>query len=95
MRSNPSSDIPRARALLYAGIELQDWDYVEEALPLLFRAKAVRRAKRRQGKITPAQIAAAKRIERLEPDTHYHEIANRTGLANGGRVSEIITGKRK
>jgi hypothetical protein len=61
----------------------------------MVRAKAVRRAKRKQGKITASQIMAAKRIAAEEPNTHCHEIANRTGLANGGRVSEIITGKRK
>ena len=95
MRSNPSSDIPRARQLLLTGIELGDWDYVEAALPLMVRAKPVRRARTKQKPITSAQIAACKRIARLEPDTHEHEIANRTGLPNSGRVSEILNGKRK
>ena len=94
MRNNPSSDVPKARQLLLTGLELEDWDYVEAALPLMVRAKAVRRAKRKQRKITPAQIRAARRIALLEPDTHEHEIANRVGVANGGRISEILTGKR-
>ena len=93
--TNPSSDVPKARSLLETGIQTRDWRYVKKAMPLLFRAKAVRRAKRKQRKITPAQIRAANLIAVREPDTHYHEIANRTGLANGGRVSEIVTGKRK
>lgn len=95
MKNNPSSDVPRARALLYEGLKTKDWDYVEAALPLMVRAKSIRRAKRKQGRITPAQIRAAKIIAAREPNTHCHEIANRTGLANSGRVSEILNGKRK
>ena len=92
---NPSSDIPKARALLMTALKLKDWRYVRAALPLMTRAKAVRRAKAKQKTITPAQKRAVFRIAAEEPDTHCHEIANRVGLANGGRVSEILTGKRK
>jgi len=95
VRNNPSSDVPKARQLLLIGLELEDWDYVEAALPLMVRARAVRRARPKQKPITQAQIAACKRIARLEPNTHVHEIANRTGLPNSGRVSEILNDKRK
>jgi hypothetical protein len=94
-RKNPSSDVPRARALLLTGLAKRDWSYVKAALPLMTRAKAVRRAKRKQGPITPAQKRMVQRIATLEPDTNIHEIANRTGVANGGRISEILTGKRR
>jgi hypothetical protein len=65
------------------------------ALRLMVRAKAVRRAKRKQTVITAAQKRAARQIAAAEPDTHYHEIANRVGLVNAGRVSEIVTRKRR
>lgn len=96
----PSSDIPRARLLINTAMQTCTMDrsarrYCRLALILMVRAKAVRRAKRKQRIITAAQKAAVRRIERTEPDTHYHEIANRVGLANGGRVSEIVTGRRR
>ena len=94
-RSNPPSDIPRARQLLYTALEKRDWKYVEAALPLMTRAKAIRRARTKQTPITAKQILAAKRIAAQEPDTHQHEIANRTGLKNAGRVSEILNDLRK
>ena len=95
MKRNPSSDIPKARRLLIEGMQRKDWDYVHAALLLMTRAKAVRRARRKQGRITEAQKRKVLLIAMKEPDTHYHEIADRVGLTNGGRVSEIVTGKRK
>jgi len=90
---NPSSDIPKARALLITALKEKDWRYVRAALPLMKRAKAVRRAPNKQKPITPAQKLAVRTLCRS--DLTNHEIATRVGLANGGRVSEIITGKRK
>jgi hypothetical protein len=95
MRNNPSSDIPKARALLVTALKLKDWRYVRAALPLMVRAKAIRRAKPKRRRITAAQKAAVRLIASREPDAHQHEIANRTGLPNAGRVSEILNGKRK
>jgi hypothetical protein len=54
----------------------------------------VRRAAPKRVAITSKQKAQVRAIERREPDTTYHEIANRVGLPNGGRVSEIVTGKK-
>ena len=95
MKHNPPSDVPRARRLLETGIATRDWSYVEAALPLMTRAKAVRRARTKQKPITAAQIQRTKLIALREPDTHEHEIANRVGLPNSGRVSEILNGLRK
>jgi hypothetical protein len=94
-RPNPPSDVPKARSLLETGIRLRDWRYVKRALPLLFRAKAVRRARSKHKKITSAQIRETMRIALTEPDTSLHEITNRTGLPNAGRASEIVTGLRR
>ena len=94
-KKNPSSNIPKARALLQLALETRKWRYVKQALPLLFRAKMVRRAKAQKHKTTAAQKRSAMRLVVQEPDTSYHKIANRTGLGNGGRVSELATGKRK
>jgi hypothetical protein len=73
----------------------KDWDYVYAALALMTRAQPVRRAKQKQKPITAAQIRKAWQIATREPDTHMHEIANRVGVANGGRISEILNGLRK
>ena len=94
-KSNPPSNIPKARELLRTGMKLKDWDYVRAALALMTRAKAIRRARQKQGKITDAQKREARRILLQEPDTHMHEIANRTGIRNSGRISEIANGLRK
>ncbi len=93
-KRNPPSDVPRARTLLYKGLETRDWDYVVAALSLMTRAKAVRRAKRKQQPITAAQKRMVKQLV-ADTDLHMHEIANRVGLANGGRVSEIANNLRK
>jgi hypothetical protein len=95
MKHNPPSNIPRARQLLQTGLETRDWDYVVAALTYMTRAKAIRRARTKQKPITQKQIQAAKRIAMQEPDTHEHEIANRVGVANSGRISEILNGLRK
>jgi hypothetical protein len=76
-------------------MELKDWDYVVAALTLMTRAKAIRRARVKARKITAKQIQAAHRIAAAEPDTHIHEIANRVGVPNAGRISEILNGLRK
>ena len=92
---NPSSDIPRARSLLLTALKTKDWRYVRAALPLMKRAKAVRRARSKHQKITAAQILETNRLAAAEPHTSLHVITNRVGLPNAGRASEIVTGKRK
>jgi len=95
MKNNPSSDIPKARSLLQTALKLKDWRYVRAALPLMVRAKAVRRARSKHKKITPEQKRITRLIAAREPDTSLHEITNRVGLPNAGRASEIVTWKRK
>jgi hypothetical protein len=94
-----SSDVPLARQVLQTVLKECDIDdtarrLIRRAIGLMIRAKQVRRARAKHLTITATQKARARRIATCEPDTTYHEIANRTGIANGGRVSEIITGKR-
>ena len=91
--SNPSSDIPRARSLLKTGLQTKDWRYVQAALKFMTRAKAVRKAPSKRQPITSRQKALARSL--VHTDMTYHEIANKVGVANGGRISEIMTGKRK
>jgi|1185.fasta_scaffold646164_2 hypothetical protein len=95
MRNNPSSDIPKARSLLTTALRTRDWRYVKAALPLMVRAKPVRRAPPTRHKITAKQFRETQRLAAAEPGTSLHVITNRVGLPNAGRASEIITGKRK
>jgi len=74
-------------------LKLKDWRYVRAALPLMKRAKAVRRAPTKQKPITGEQKRVVRAL--FHSNLTSHEIANRTGLASSGRVSEILTGKRK
>jgi hypothetical protein len=66
--------------------------YCRMALRLMTRAKAVRRAPSKHARITADQ---KRRVRQLHfSDLTVHEIANATGLPNGGRVSEILGGRR-
>lgn len=98
MNSNPSSDIPRARSLLTAVFNACEIDSnarkgIRLALALMTRARAVRRAPRKQTSISQDQVDRVKAL-RYSAVT-MHEIANMTKLANSGRVSEIMRNKRK
>lgn len=91
------SDIPRARDLL-AGI-LRNYtlpagatETIEKAIGLMTREPAIRRARAEEIEITPA---VKDRVRGLSQDGYSQaDIARITGLRNGGRVSEILNGKR-
>lgn len=94
-----SSNIPRARSIL--GLILASCDIDKEtrkavqlALSLMTRASPVRRSPIKQRRpITEAQKREVRSLK--HSDLSQHQIASKTGLANSGRVSEIMTGKRK
>ena len=92
------SNIPRARETIeYVIQRITDHKLktlLVEALSMMKREPYVRRAHMKKEVITDEQV---RRVYELVPDlnVNYHQIANATGLGNGGRVSEILTGKRK
>jgi hypothetical protein len=98
LRGKQSSNIPFARACLVLALKECRMDatarrYCKLALANMTRAPAVRRAPRKQTRITAAQKHAVRSLQHT--DLTGTEIANRVGLANIGRVSEIMTGLRK
>ena len=92
-----SSDIPRARDYIILAMEQGIMNpfarrCCTEALVLMKRSYPVRRAPPTRKRITPSQKRAVLALK--HSDLTMHEIANRVGLANGGRVSEIMGHKR-
>ena len=92
-----SADIPRARELL--STVLRNYTIppparvtIQKAIALMTRASPVTRTKPKPVRIT-AQLRAAVKGFALKGYSH-HRIAEITGLGNGGRVSEILNGKR-
>jgi hypothetical protein len=67
--------------------------WIKQALKLMTRESPVRRASPRRQRITDSQKIAARKLKYT--DMTYHEIANKVGIPNGGRISEIMTGKRR
>lgn len=91
------SDIPRAREILagllaYDGLDPTAADAVKKALSMMTREEPIRRARAKAVKITPAVRAQVKDLNRA--GIPQAEIAQLTGLRNGGRVSEILNWKR-
>ncbi len=91
------ADVPMAREILKlvlsrAGLKQNDRADIQTALNLMTRASPVKRSKAKAVNITPklrrqvTHLAAA--------GLSHHVIAEATGLRNGGRVSEILNGKR-
>ena len=64
-----------------------------QALKLMVREPAVRRAR---GETVPITDDMRDEIERLSKNKRLtmHDIGRKVGLRNGGRVSEVLTGKR-
>jgi hypothetical protein len=90
------SNIPRARELLHEVEQmanlLQIRRQVRRAIGLMTREPACRRAPSQPTIITPA---VRQQIRRLRySDLTIHQIANRTGIRNNGRISEVLNGKR-
>jgi hypothetical protein len=98
LRGNNSSNIPFARACLVLALKECSMDatarrYCKLALANMTRAPAVRRAPTKQRPITSQQKHAVKVLQHTT--LTGTEIANKVGLANAGRVSEIMTGVRR
>lgn len=92
-----SSNIPLGRryleyVLAHCVIDAEARKYCRAALAVMTRDRPVRRAPNRHVRVTRA---IRKRVRQLKhTDLTMHEIANAVGLSNGGRVSEIMGGKR-
>ena len=92
-----SSNIPLARHYLQLALADGDMDavahgYCTQALRLMTRAHAVRRAPSTPVRVTPSIRLAVRALR--DTDLTMHEIADRVGLPNIGRVSEIMRRKR-
>lgn len=83
------SDIPSAREDLRRALIL-----LRRALSNMTRAKATRRAKTIRHPISEKEKALVIRLSQKHPNMTIHQIANRAGLRNSGRVSEILQGRR-
>lgn len=91
------SDIPQARLILEQVLEDDEIDLrarrrIHRALALLHREKCVRRAPPRYIRITERARETVRRLAHTKMTCN--EIAAAAGLRNGGRVSEILHGKR-
>jgi len=67
---------------------------LEAALNETWRAPSIRRAPRLRMQITP-EIKSQVRAMAYATDMTMGQIADRVGLRNAGRVSEILNNKRK
>jgi hypothetical protein len=96
------SDMARARELMDQGMQKmadaqnlidEANDLFTEARKLSIRASPVRKARMRE---IPITSDIRDRVHTLAKDRQLteHDIARRVGLRNGGRVSEILNGKR-
>jgi ATP phosphoribosyltransferase regulatory subunit HisZ len=85
----------KARAKRRRGMELFDEadELDAEARKLTFREPSVRRAREVETDITDEMREKIAILARNRSLT-MHDIARRVGLRNGGRVSEILNGKR-
>ena len=63
------------------------------AMRMMVRKAAVRRANRRRVFITEDMHETIHDLAR-DPTLTMHDIGVKVGLRNGGRVSEVLTGKR-
>jgi hypothetical protein len=82
------SDIVEARELIDTAVRLLD-----RAMKMMTREPPARKkAAPKRVRITAAIRAQVKSL--ADQGKNNHEIANITGLGNGGRVSEILHGQR-
>jgi len=90
------SNIVRAREILREVIADTSSNYIAErlgeALSLMTREKAVKKSRPVRVKITPHIRREIKSL--AKQGLSHHSIATRVGLRNGGRVSEVLNGKR-
>jgi hypothetical protein len=97
------SNMPKARELMdeaerktSKAMELLDEarDLYAQAKRLSVRQSPVRRSRAVEMEITEDVKWAVKDLAKRKPNMTVHQIAQRVGLRNGGRVSEILNGKR-
>jgi hypothetical protein len=90
------SNIPRARELLGEIEHMTDLlvirRQVRRALSYMLREPPCRRVAGRPTLITPETKIEIRRLGRS--GLTMHQIANRTGVYNMGRISEVLNGKR-
>lgn len=91
------SNIPQARAILEEVIDYTD-DYnikrrLGKALQLMHRVTEIRRASEVRQVINSEMRAKVRNLVHTT-DLTMHQVATKVGLRNGGRVSEIMHGKR-
>lgn len=91
------SNIPQARAILEEVIDYTD-DYnikrrLGKALQLMHRVSEIRRASEVRQVINSEMRAKVRNLVHTT-DLTMHQVATKVGLRNGGRVSEIMHGKR-
>jgi hypothetical protein len=96
------SDMARARELMDLGMQKMEHaqdlideanDLFKQARRLSIRASPVRRAPHQVIDITDDMRDKVETLAQNKKLT-MHDIARRVGLRNGGRVSELLTGKR-
>lgn len=82
-------------AKTHPGLPLKRWAaWLRRNTTELYRVKSIRRAPNRAPMPTPAQVRAVRIYCNNNPDVSYRIIANKFGVGNDGRVSEIMRGKR-
>jgi hypothetical protein len=97
VRLKYGSNVPFARACIILAINECVMDrkarqYLLKALRWMHRRKAVRRAPATPQHITAQQKHRTRAL--INSELTYHEIANEVGIANSGRISEIMNGLR-
>ena len=91
------SNIPRAREILaivlaHGEIDAASRRQITRALRFMTRESPVRRSKPRHMPITADMRRQIRRL--ADSDMSQYDIAERVGLRNAGRVSEVLSGKR-
>lgn len=102
------SNIPKARDHLLVALDLLDCldldieprpspadiaDWIMQALNLMRRRPAARRAPQKHAALTSAQRIAVRAYIAAHPNTHISEVAQIFGV-NQGRISECLTSKK-
>jgi transcriptional regulator GlxA family with amidase domain len=91
------SEVPRARRKLQRALDFGKMDdftsrMIKEALALMFRETAVRRAPAKYRRITPRLRQSIHRL--AQTDMTMSEIAQAVGVRSQGRISEVLNRKR-
>lgn len=92
------SDIPQAREIIQSLLKSNNFDpdvkaQLRKAVRLMLRVKYCRRAPAKRQRINRHLRARIRHLV-YNSDLTMHEIANRVGLRSGGRISEVMHGRR-